>query len=76
MKEKLLVLVGSFMFTLGILLFLRNWIIFFVFNIDIMSDKDTWFLLFQITNLLTMGVGLSIMKIDFDKINNNFNRKK
>ena len=76
MKEKLLVLVGSFMFTLGLLLFLRNWIIFFVFNIDIMSDKDTWFLLFQITNLLTMGVGLSIMKIDFDKINNNFNRKK
>tara|TARA_R110000868_G_C10550954_1_gene735909 strand:+ start:429 stop:659 length:231 start_codon:yes stop_codon:yes gene_type:complete len=76
MKEKLLVLVGSFMFTLGLLLFLRNWIIFFVFNIDIMSDKETWFLLFQITNLLTMGVGLSIMKIDFDKINNNFNRKK
>ena len=76
MKEKLLVLVGSFMFTLGLLLFLRNWIIFYVFNIDIMSDKDTWFLLFQITNLLTMGVGLSIMKIDFDKINNNFNRKK
>ena len=76
MKEKLLVFVGSFMFTLGLLLFLRNWIIFFVFNIDIMSDKDTWFLLFQITNLLTMGVGLSIMKIDFDKINNNFNRKK
>ena len=76
MKEKLLVFVGSFMFTLGLLLFLRNWIIFFVFNIDIMSDKDTWFLLFQITSLLTMGVGLSIMKIDFDKINNNFNRKK
>ena len=76
MKEKLLVLVGSFMFTFGLLLFLRNWTIFFVFNLDIMSDKDTWFLLFQITNLLTMGVGLSIMKIDFDKINNNFNRKK
>jgi hypothetical protein len=66
---KFMEIVGRILFSIGFFLFIILLIFFFVMNIlHPGREQETWFFLYQIMNLLTMGVGGYLIK--------NFTEKK